>query len=44
MKLKIVDRKYKVGGKWIRFERMKGVKLIGYKLAIHRFEIRIYLN
>lgn len=43
MNIKIVDRKYLIGGKWFRYEIMKGVKLIGYKIAIGRYEIRLYL-
>jgi len=43
MKLKIVDRKYPIG-RWIRFQKMQGIKLLGYKFVIYRYELRIYLN
>jgi hypothetical protein len=42
MNIKIVDRKYLIGGKWIRFEKMRFVKAVGYKIAIGRYEIRFY--
>lgn len=42
MKIRIVDRKYSIGGKWLRFEVMQGVKLVGWKIAIGRYEIRFY--
>jgi hypothetical protein len=42
MKLKIVDRKYSVGGKWLRFQTMRGIKIVGWKIAFFRFELRIY--
>ena len=41
MKIKIVNRKYIIK-KLIRFEKMVGVKLLGYKLAIGKYEIRLY--
>jgi hypothetical protein len=44
MTIKIVDRRYLVGGKWLRFQKMKGVKLVGWKIAIGRYEIRLYLQ
>ena len=44
MDIKIVDRKYLVGGKWIRFHAMSAVKRIGYVIAIGRYEIRFYLK
>jgi len=45
MDIRIVDRKYLIGGKWIRFEKMQGVKkLVGWKIAIGRYEIRFYLK
>jgi hypothetical protein len=44
MTIKIVDRRYLVGGKWLRFQKMKGVKLVGWKIAIGRYEIRFYLH
>jgi uncharacterized membrane protein (DUF373 family) len=43
MNIIFVNRKYIVGGKWLRFEKMKGIKLIGFKIAIGKFEVRIYL-
>jgi len=43
MRIKIVDRKYPIG-RWLRFLKMQGVQLIGYKLAIYKYELRIYLN
>lgn len=42
MVLKIVDRKYLIGGKWFRYQRMNGVKDIGFKIAIGRYEFRFY--
>ena len=42
MKLKIVDRNYCLGGKWFRFQKMKGTKYLGFKIAIGRYEIRFY--
>jgi len=48
--IRIVDRKYLIGGRWLRFEKMivnrynlKRKILIGYKIAIGRYEIRLYL-
>jgi hypothetical protein len=43
MRLKIVDRKYQIGN-FFRFEKMKGVVLNGYKIAVHRYELRIYFK
>ena len=42
MQILIVNRKYLVGGKWFRYQRMKGVKDIGFKIAIGRYEVRFY--
>lgn len=42
MKLKIIDRRYLIGGKWFRYQKMKGVKYIGFKIAIGRYEFRFY--
>jgi hypothetical protein len=44
MKLKIVNRKYIVGGKWLRFEVMRGFGKVGYKVAVWHYELRIYLK
>jgi len=44
MGIRIVDRKYLIGGKWFRFQVMKHWKLIGYKLVFGRYEIRLYLK
>ena len=44
MKLKLVDRKYIIGGRIFRFCKMKGIKLIGWKIAIGRYELRLYLT
>lgn len=44
MTLKIIDRKYLIGGKWFRFQVMKHWKLIGFKAAFWRYEIRLYLK
>ena len=44
MNIKIVDRKYLIGGKWFRFQVMQGVRLVGWKIAIGRYEIRFYLK
>ena len=43
MTIKIVDRKYLIGDKWLRFKIMRGIKLVGWKIAIGRYEIRFYL-
>ena len=43
-RIKLVDRKYLIGGKWFRSQKMRGVNLIGFKIAIGRFEIRYYLK
>lgn len=40
--IKIVNRKYLISNKFIRFEKMVGLKLIGYKIAIGFYEIRLY--
>jgi 2-keto-4-pentenoate hydratase len=42
MNISIVNRKYLIGNKWIRLEKMKGVRLVGYKLALGIYEIRLY--
>ena len=42
MKLKFVDRKYLIGGKWFRYQRMIGVKDLGFKIAIGKYEFRFY--
>lgn len=42
MDLKVVDRKYRVAGKWFRYQRMKGTEDLGFKIAIGRFEFRFY--
>ena len=42
MKIRIVDRKYLIGGKWFRFQRMKGIKYYGFKIAVGRYEFRFY--
>lgn len=44
MNVKVVDRKYIIGGRWLRFEVMRGVMLVGWKVAVGRYEIRFYLN
>jgi len=44
MNIRIVDRKYLIAGKWIRFQKMSGLKLVGWKIAIGRYEIRVYLK
>ena len=44
MTIKLIDRKYLIGGKWVRFEKMRGIKLVGYKIAVGRYEFRFYLN
>ena len=44
MTIKIVDRKYLIGGKWIRFQVMRGVEKVGWKVAIGRYELRLYLK
>ena len=42
MKLKIVNRKYLIGGKWFRYQRMIGVKDLGFKIVIGKYEFRFY--
>ncbi len=42
MKLKIINRRYLIGGKWFRYQRMKGVKDLGFKIAIGKYEFRFY--
>lgn len=44
MEIRIVDRKYLIGGKWFRFQVMKSLKLVGYKVAFGRYEVRLYLK
>lgn len=45
MEFLIVNRKYMVGGKFIRFGKMNnGVKTVGYKIAVWHYELRMYLN
>ena len=45
MEIIIVDRKYLLGGKWFRFQRLRGAtKYLGFKIAIGRYEIRFYIN
>lgn len=44
MNIRIVDRKYLIGGKRFRFQKMRGIKLLGWKIAIGRYEIRFYLK
>jgi hypothetical protein len=43
MRIRIVNRKYLIGGKWFRFEKMMNIQCIGYKFAIGKFEIRLYI-
>ena len=42
MKVVLVDRKYLIGGKCIRYQRMKGVVDFGFKIAIGRYELRFF--
>ena len=42
MKLKIVDRKRQIGKGLIKVRKMIGVKPIGFKISIHRYEFRFY--
>ena len=42
MEIRIINRKYLIGGKWIRFQKMKWIKSIGFKIAIGKYEIRFY--
>ena len=44
MDIKIVDRKHLIGGKLLRFQVMRGIRLVGWKIAIGRYEIRFYLK
>ena len=41
MKIKIVNRKYIIK-KFFRFDEMKGVNPVGFKIAIRKYEIRFY--
>jgi len=41
MKIRIVNRKYIIK-KFFRFEKMKGVTIIGFKIAIGKYEIRYF--
>lgn len=48
MKVKIINRKYILAGKLFRFKKMRGVSsvsinIIGYKICIGRYELRLYL-
>lgn len=43
MTIKIINRKYLIGGKWIRLEEMRGLKLVGWKIAIFNYEVRLYI-
>lgn len=42
MKIKFVNRKYMISNKLFRFEKMIGVKPVGFKVAIGKYEIRYY--
>lgn len=42
MKLIVINRRYLIGGKWFRYQRMKGVKDLGFKIAISKYEFRFY--
>jgi hypothetical protein len=42
MKLKIVNRKYIINRKWFKYQRMKGIKDLGFKITIGRYELRFY--
>lgn len=42
MPLKIIDRKYCLKEKWFRYQKMKGIKYLGFKIAIGRYEFRFY--
>lgn len=44
MTIKIVNRKYLIGNKLFRFQKMKGIKSIGFKIAIGKYEIRFYYS
>jgi len=37
----IVDRKRTLGN-WFRFQKMRGVTTLGWKIGIFRYEIRFY--
>ena len=43
MNIRIINRRYLIDNKWLRFEKMQGIKLIGYKIAVGKYEIRFYL-
>lgn len=42
MKFTFVDRKYLIGGKWLRYQNFKNNK--GFKIAILRYEFRFYFK
>jgi len=42
MVIKFVNRKYTIKY-WIRFQKLRGInKIIGFKIAIFNYEIRLY--
>ena len=42
MRIKLVNRKYIIANKFFRFEKIIGIKLIGYKISIGIYEIRFF--
>ena len=42
MKLLIVNRRYLIGNKFFRYQRMKGVNDLGFKIAIGKYEFRFF--
>ncbi|QIG62313.1 hypothetical protein [Tenacibaculum phage JQ] len=42
MRLIVVNRRYLLRGKFFRYNRMKGVKDLGFKFAIGIYEFRFY--
>ena len=42
MKIKLINRKYQTGN-FFRLKKMIGIKLLGYKFCIYKYELRIYL-
>jgi len=43
MELAIINRRYKIGS-WLRFQKMQGVGLVGWKMCIGKYEVRLYIK
>ena len=44
MEVVYVNRRYFIGGRWFRYQRMKGVRDLGFKIAFGKHELRFYKN